>query len=98
MRTNARQGIPRTAWRRFETEDPNILAETKTSFGRRNIALTNAAIKALRAYRAQQYEARLKMGDAWNDRLDLVFPNEYRRFQKLGHAARGCRIGQLPAR
>jgi hypothetical protein len=53
------------------------LAETKTSFGRRNIALTNAAIKALCAHQAQQYEARLKMGDAWNDRLDLVFPKAW---------------------
>ncbi len=60
-----------------ETEGPYILAETKTSYSRRNISLTRNAVEALRRHRAKQNEERLQMGSAWNSSLDLVFPNAW---------------------
>jgi integrase len=61
-----------------ETTGRFILAETKTAYSRRNIALTQAASEALRRHRARQNEERLAMGSAWNLSLDLVFPQHDR--------------------
>lgn len=54
-----------------------ILADVKTSYSRRNITLPRAAVEALRRHRVRQYEERLAVGEQWNARLDLVFPNGY---------------------
>jgi len=58
-----------------ETEGPYILAETKTAYSRRSIALTQVAVTALRSHRDAQTEERRLMGRAWDASLDLVFPN-----------------------
>lgn len=46
--------------------------DAKTTGSRRKVALTNAAVEALRAHRQRQREECLHAGDAWHDR-DLVF-------------------------
>ena len=58
-----------------ESEGRFIMAEVKTTYSRRNIALTSTAIEALRRHRAAQLEERLRLGAAWNTSLELVFPN-----------------------
>jgi integrase len=60
-----------------EADGRFILAEVKTSYSRRNIALTRVAVRALRAHRARQNEERLAMGPKWDSASDLVFPNGY---------------------
>ena len=52
-----------------------VVLEPKTAASRRQIALTNEAVGALRRHRLGQNEERLKLGPAWEDR-DLVFANE----------------------
>jgi integrase len=52
-----------------------ILAETKTEYSRRSIALTQIAMRALQAHQQRQEEEKTRFGDAWNARYDLVFPN-----------------------
>jgi integrase len=52
-----------------------ILAETKTEYSRRCIALTQTAMRALLAHKDKQNQDRARFGDAWNARYDLVFPN-----------------------
>lgn len=51
------------------------IVEPKTSSSWRQVALTTAAVEALRRHRAVQAEERLGLGAAWEDR-DLVFANE----------------------
>jgi integrase len=58
-----------------ETTGRYILAETKTAYSRRNIALTRTAVQALRHHRIRQHEERLAFGARWDTSLDLVFPN-----------------------
>jgi integrase len=59
-----------------ETKTRFILAEVKTTHSRRNIALTRVAVDALQKHHIRQTEERLRLGAAWNNRLDLVFPNQ----------------------
>ena len=55
-----------------------IFAEPKTAKSRRNVHLSEMAVRALRAHRAQQAEQRLLAGSAWND-YDLVFTTAFGR-------------------
>lgn len=52
-----------------------IIAEPKTPYSRRRIALTQAAIQALRQHRNRQWAEQEALGDAWDGSLDLIFPN-----------------------
>lgn len=52
-----------------------VLDEVKTSYSRRNIALSRPVIQALRRHRVRQNEERLLLGEAWDGPLNLVFPN-----------------------
>ncbi|MBA3823346.1 MAG: site-specific integrase [Ktedonobacterales bacterium] len=52
-----------------------ILAEPKTDHSRRRIGLARHAVEALRRHRVRQNEERLRLGAAWDDSFDLVFPN-----------------------
>lgn len=58
-----------------EADGKFIVAETKTAYSRRSIALTKKAVAALRQHKAKQDQDRTALGDAWNAKLDLVFPN-----------------------
>jgi integrase len=58
-----------------EADGKFIVAETKTAYSRRSIALTKRAVAALRQHKAKQDEDRIAVGDVWNTKLDLVFPN-----------------------
>ena len=60
-----------------ETEGRYIVAETKTTYSRRNIALTRTACEALRAHHIRQDEERGTLGAFWDRSLDLVFPNGF---------------------
>ncbi len=51
-----------------------IIAETKTDHSRRRIALSQSAIKVLRAHWVRQQEESRRLGAAWEEQ-DLVFPN-----------------------
>lgn len=53
-----------------------VEGEPKTKKGRRKIVLSSVVIEALKAHRVRQEEARIKMGDRWQDR-GLVFCNVY---------------------
>lgn len=57
-----------------ETAGRYILAETKTAYSRRTVALTQAATDALAAHWQRQQLQRATYGDHWED-LGLVFPN-----------------------
>jgi integrase len=71
---------------------PWRFAEPKSESGRRVIPLTAPAIQALREQRRRNAEARLKLGEIWQD-YDLAFPsavgtpldgtNVYRAFKRL---------------
>ena len=52
-----------------------VLAEPKTTNSRRTIGLSRLAIHALREHQARQAREKAKLGPAWDDSLDLVFPN-----------------------
>ncbi len=52
-----------------------MLAEPKTDYSRRTIGLTQVALEALHAHRARLAEERLRLGAAWDNSRDLVFPN-----------------------
>ncbi len=58
-----------------EADGRFILAEVKTAYSRRNIALTQRAVAALRAHRARQNAEQLALGARWEGARDLVFPN-----------------------
>ena len=57
------------------TREGFVFTEPKTTSSRRQVALTRAAVEALRRHRARQLEERLHVGAAWEDD-DLVFANE----------------------
>ena len=57
-----------------ETLGRYILAETKTAYSRRTVALTQAAIDALADHWQKQQFLKQHAGSDWQD-LDLVFPN-----------------------
>ena len=52
-----------------------VLAEPKTTYSRRKIALSKLGLEALRKHRERQAEERATLGAAWNQAVDLVFPN-----------------------
>ena len=52
-----------------------VFSEPKTARSRRQVALTAAAVAALRRHRARQAEERLRLGPAWEDN-GVVFANE----------------------
>jgi integrase len=52
-----------------------VFAPPKTSRSRRRVALTRAAVEALRRHRARQGAERLRAGTAWGD-PELIFTNE----------------------
>jgi len=58
-----------------EADGRFVIAETKTSYSRRNISLARAAVEALRKHKVRQDEERSTLGDAWKGSLGLVFPN-----------------------
>jgi integrase len=58
-----------------EAEKGYILAEPKTTYSRRRIAITPTAVDALHTHRVRQAEERLMLGPAWDASMDLVFPN-----------------------
>jgi integrase len=60
-----------------ETLDRYILAETKTVYSRRTVALTKAAIDALAEHWQKQQVIKAEMGDQYDSLLDLVFPNGF---------------------
>ncbi len=60
-----------------ETAGRYILAETKTAYSRRTVALTQAAVDALAAHWQRQQLEKARMGSLYDDALDLVFPNGY---------------------
>lgn len=49
--------------------------ELKTKKSRRSIPISNICISTLREHRRNQLEARIKLGESWQD-YDLVFPSE----------------------
>lgn len=57
------------------TEGVFVFAEPKTASSRRQIALTDGAVAALKHHRVAQAEERLRLRRAWEDN-DLVFANE----------------------
>jgi integrase len=59
-----------------ETLGRYIIAETKTAYSRRTVALTQAAVDALAEHWQKQQLAKIEMGSMWTDH-DLVFPNGY---------------------
>lgn len=59
-----------------ETLGRYILAETKTAYSRRTVALTQAAIDALADHWQKQQDMKQYMGVQWQE-LDLVFPNGF---------------------
>lgn len=69
------------------TVDGYRFSEPKTALSRRQIALPQMAIEALKLHHARQAEERLRLGPAWND-LDLVFPNT------IGHPMDGIHLLQ----
>ncbi len=60
-----------------ESDGPvrRVLDEPKTAHSRRRIALSQAAITALRQHRERQTNERIAAGMLWDARHDLVFPN-----------------------
>jgi integrase len=60
-----------------------VEAEPKTPKSRRQITLPQFVIDSLKQHRAHQLEARLRVGDAWQDR-DLVFCNTHGGFLDSG--------------
>ncbi|MGO8950581.1 MAG: tyrosine-type recombinase/integrase [Ktedonobacterales bacterium] len=60
-----------------ETLGRYIIAETKTAYSRRTVALTQAAVDALANHWQKQQCERERMGEKYDDSLHLVFPNGY---------------------
>lgn len=59
-----------------ETLGRYVLAETKTVYSRRTVALTQAAVDALADHWRKQQYAKQHVGGEWQE-LDLVFPNGF---------------------
>ena len=57
------------------TRDCFAFSEPKTARSRRQVALTDTAVAALKRHRSRQAEERLRLGVAWEEN-DLVFANE----------------------
>jgi integrase len=68
------------------TADGYELAEPKTARSRRTLDLAPVAVAALRRQRTRQKEARLAVGDLWQDTRALVFTDQ------LGRALRGANV------
>ena len=64
------------------------ITEPKTVRSRRQVELSAVAVNALRAHRAAQTQARLLLGEDWEDG-DLVFPNPVGRPQDGSHLLLG---------
>lgn len=61
-----------------ETDDDRfILAEPKTAYARRTIALPEAAMQALAEHWKRQIIESERLGERWANPLNLVFPNLY---------------------
>lgn len=60
-----------------ETLGRYILAETKTAYSRRTVALTQAAVDALTEHWQQQQRVKAQMGSKYDDSLNLVFSNSF---------------------
>ncbi len=60
-----------------ETLGRYIIAETKTAYSRRTVALTQAAVDALAEHWQKQQLDKARMGDQYDDQLNLVFPNGF---------------------
>ena len=52
-----------------------VLSEPKTARSRRNIALPETVLDALHAHQQRQVEEHEQLGEAWENTLNLVFPN-----------------------
>lgn len=59
----------------FRKGEGLVLSEVKTARSRRSVALSDVAVKALRAWSTAQKEERLMAGSAWRD-TGLVFTDE----------------------
>jgi integrase len=59
-----------------ETDGPYILAEVKTTYSRRNIALTDVGSAALAEHWERQQAHKARLAGRYHD-MDLVFPNLY---------------------
>ena len=59
------------------------IAAPKTRRSQRQVALTDAAVAALRRHRIRQAEDRLLVGPEWSD-MDLVFANHFGRYLDAG--------------
>jgi len=57
-----------------------VVAQPKTKYSRRTIALSRTTVEALRTHRVLMAKERLHLGPAWED-AELVFPNSAGRFQ-----------------
>jgi len=66
------QAVARIGGKRYGAKGELRFVEPKTSRSRRSMALPEFVVKALRAHRVQQAEARLAAGPAWQDN-GLVF-------------------------
>jgi hypothetical protein len=55
------------------------MAEPKTKYSRRRIALSQQAIVALQRDRVRLLESRLAAGSVWDESSDLVFPDAVRK-------------------
>jgi integrase len=65
-----RMNVAEIARKRF------ALAETKTAYSRRTVALTQTAVDALAEHWQKQQHDKAQMGDQWQE-LGLVFPNGF---------------------
>jgi len=64
-----------------------VEGEPKSKAGRRKIALADVVIEALKKHRVRQLEARIKMGDRWQEH-GLIFPNIYGAYFNPDHVWR----------
>ena len=52
-----------------------VFSDPKTPLSRRQVALSQKAVEALRRHQAHQNVERRLLGEAWDDSFDLVLPN-----------------------
>lgn len=76
-----------------------VAGPTKTTTGRRPVALGADVVALLRKHRAEQAETRLRAGSLWQQ-LDLVFPNAFGGYLEGGTVERvfnrACRRADVP--
>lgn len=65
--------VVRQAVKRPAGQEP-FIGPPKTTASRRTIPLPQEVMEGLRDHRISQNEQRLKLGDRWNSKLNLVFP------------------------